>query len=100
MARKTLKERLMRAKTRGKAIAIIAEWKESYGSQFAALVREMDRAKSRGDLRTIGYCIGQLDGIQKKLLHGVDVIAKYIIQPDLPALDPDDSSPLWEDESP
>lgn len=99
MARKTLKEKLMRVKTRGKAVKILTEWKESYERQFRELIKEMERATARGDLRTIGYCIGQLDGMQKKLLHGVDVIAKYLIQPDLPALDPDDSSPLWEDES-
>lgn len=99
MARKTLKEKLMRVKTRGKAVKILTEWKESYKHQFADLVHEMERATARGDLRTVGYCIGQLDGMQKKLLHGVDVIAKYLIQPDLPALDPNDPSPLWEEES-
>lgn len=98
MARKTLKEKLMRVRTRGKAVTILTEWKESYEGQFAALVREMDRAKSRGDLRTVGFCIGQLDGMQKKLLHGIDLIAKYLIQPDLPALDPNDLTPLWSEE--
>lgn len=88
----------MRVRTRGKAVTILTEWKESYEGQFAALVREMDRAKSRGDLRTVGFCIGQLDGMQKKLLHGIDVIAKYLIQPDLPALDPEDQTPLWSEE--
>lgn len=98
MGRKTLKEKLMRVRTRGKAVAILTEWKESYSRQFAALVSDMDRAKSRGDLRTMGVCIGQLDGMQKKLLHGVDVIAKYLIQPDSPALDPEDTTPLWTEE--
>lgn len=88
----------MRVKTRGKAVTILTEWKESYERQFAALVREMERATSRGDLRTIGYCIGQLDGIQKKLLHGVDVIAKYLIQPDMDALNTNDTTPLWSEE--
>lgn len=98
MARKTLKEKLMRVKTRGKAVTILTEWKESYQRQFSALIREMERAKSRGDLRTIGSCISQLDGMQKKLLHSVDVIAKYLIQPDVPALDPEDRTPLWSEE--
>lgn len=98
MAHKTLKEKLMRARTRGKAVAILTEWKGSYERQFADLVRDMDRAKSRGDLRTMGFCIGQLDGMQKKLLHGIDVIAKYLIQPDLPALDPEDTTPLWSED--
>lgn len=88
----------MRVRTRGKAVTILTEWKESYEGQFAALVREMNRAKSRGDLRTVGFCIGQLDGMQKKLLHGIDVIAKYLIQPDLPTLDPEDQTPLWSEE--
>lgn len=99
MAHKTLKEKLLRARTRGKAVAILTAWKDSYSRQFDDLVREMSRAKSRGDLRTMGFYIGQLDGMQKKLLHGIDVIAKYLIQPDLPALDPEDTTPLWiEDE--
>ena len=36
--------------------------------------------------------------MQKKLLHGVDVIAKYLIQPDLPTLDPNDPSLLWDED--
>ena len=88
----------MRVKTRGKAVTILMEWKESYQRQLSVLVREMDRAKSRGDLRTIGSCISQLDGMQKKLLHSIDVIAKYLIQPDGPALDPEDKTPLWSEE--
>ena len=55
----------MRVKTRGKAVTLLMEWKKSYERQFQELVREMDRAKSRGDLRTVGFCIGQLDGMQK-----------------------------------
>lgn len=58
----------MRVKTRGKAVKILTEWKESYERQFRELIKEMERATARGDLRTIGYCIGQLDGMQKKLL--------------------------------
>lgn len=98
MARKTLKEKLVRVRTRGKAVSILTEWKESWERQFADLVREMDRAKSRGDLRAVGRCIGQLDGMQKKMLHGIDTIAKYLIQPDLPDLDPEDLTPLWSEE--
>lgn len=98
MARKTLKEKLMRVRQRGKAVTILLNWKNSYARQFDTLVREMDRAKSRGDFRTIGSCIGQLDGMQKKMLHGIDVIAKYLIQPDLPDLDPEDTTPLWSED--
>ncbi len=36
--------------------------------------------------------------MQKKMLHGIDVIAKYLIQPDLPDLDPEDTTPLWSED--
>lgn len=97
MARKTLKEKLMRAKTRGKAVTILTEWRCSWQRQFKFLVRKMDQAKKEGDLRTLGCCIGELDAMQEKLFKGVQVITQQLIQPDGP-LDTKDTTPLWAEE--
>ncbi len=58
----------------------------------------MNKAKKEGDLRTLGFCISELDGLQKKLFTGFSSIAQQLIQPDLPALDPEDKTPLWSEE--
>lgn len=98
MGRLSIKQKLQKVKTKGRAVAHLLEWSRSYQKQIRHLIREMDKAKMRGDLRTLGYCIGELDGLQKKLFTGFLSIAHQLIQPDLPALDPDDPSPLWSEE--
>lgn len=98
MGRLSIKGKLQKARTKRKAVSVLLEWSDSYQSQFRHLVQEMDKAKMRGDLRTLGFCIGELDGLQKKLFTGILTITQQLIQPDEP-LDPNDTTPLWaEDE--
>lgn len=98
MGRLSIKGHLKKARTRGKAASILSEWSNSYQNQFHGLIRKMNKAKKEGDLRTLGFCIGELDGLQKKLFTGFSSIAQQLIQPDLPALDPEDKTPLWSEE--
>lgn len=98
MGRLSIKQKLQKVKTKGRAVAHLLEWSNNYQKQIRHLIQEMDQAKTRRDLRTLGYCIGELDELQKKLFTGFLSITQQLIQPDLPALDPNDPDPLWSEE--
>lgn len=97
MGRLSITQKLRKVRTKGKAVQVLTDWRESWERQFRDLIREMDRAKQRGDLRALGACIFQLNGMQEKLFTGIRAITQQLIQPDGP-LDPEDPTPLWTDE--
>lgn len=97
MGRLSIKGKLQKARTKGKVVSILLEWSNSYQGQFHGLIRKMDKAKKEGDLRTLGFYIGELDGLQKKLFTGFLTITQQLVQPDGP-LDPNDTTPLWSEE--
>lgn len=97
MGHRTIKQKLKRVRTRGRAIQILTEWTESYEGQMLYIVRGMEKAKKRADLPALGCYIHELSGLQDKLFRGIRAISKELVQPDGP-LDPDDPTPLWEDD--
>ena len=98
MARLSIKGKLQKARTKGKAVSILTEWSKNYKGQILYVINAMDKAKARGDLRAIGFLIGELTAIQGTLFTGLNSITQQLIQPDLPALDPNDNTPLWTEE--
>lgn len=97
MGHLSIKQKLRKARTKGKAVAVILDWSDNYKTQITRLIKEMGKAKNRGDLRTLGYLIAELDELQEKLFTGITSITQQLIQPDEP-LDPNDTTPLWTDE--
>lgn len=77
MARLSIKGKLQKARTKGKAVSILTEWSKSYKGQILYVINAMDKAKARGDLRTIGFLIGELTAIQDKLFTGLNSITQH-----------------------
>lgn len=55
MGRLSIKQKLRKARTKGKAVSVILDWSDNYKTQITRLIEEMGKAKDHGDLRTLGY---------------------------------------------
>ena len=57
MARLSIKGKLQKARTKGKAVSILTEWSKNYKGQILYVINAMDKAKARRSPRAFALSI-------------------------------------------